>query len=116
MRDVVRLFKALSDETRIRILKVLMQRECCVCEVMQALDISQSRASRNLSTLEDAGFIKSRREGLWIIYSINEQAANSHVASLIKLLRGSLVNEEIILQDKERLSHAVRTGTRAVHK
>jgi len=116
MRDVVGLFKALSDETRIRILKVLMQRECCVCEVMQALDISQSRASRNLSTLEDAGFIKSRREGLWIIYSINEQAANSHVASLIKLLRGSLVNEEIILQDKERLSHAVRIRPGAVHK
>jgi ArsR family transcriptional regulator len=65
MRDFAKLFKALSDETRIRILKVLLERECCVCEVMQALDISQSRASRNLGILEDAGFIKSRRDGLW---------------------------------------------------
>lgn len=55
MRDFVKLFKALSDETRIRILKVLLERECCACEVMQALDISQSRASRNLGILEDVG-------------------------------------------------------------
>ena len=60
MRDFAKLFKALSDETRIRILKVLLERECCVCEVMQALDISQSRASRNLGILQDAGFVRSR--------------------------------------------------------
>lgn len=63
MRDFVKLFKALSDEIRIRILEVLLERECCVCEVMQALNISQSRASRNLGILEDAGFIKSKRDG-----------------------------------------------------
>jgi len=116
MRDFAKLFKALSDETRIRILKVLLERECCVCEVMQALDISQSRASRNLRVLGDAGFVKSRREGLWIVYSIDEQKMNSYTAPLIELLRGSLVNEEIILQDRERLSHAVRVGPRAIPK
>jgi len=116
MRDVVGLFKALSDETRIRILKVLMQRECCVCEVMQALDISQSRASRNLGILENTGFVKSKREGLWIIYSINEQTVNGCASSLIKLLRRFPIKEEIISQDRERLSHAVRIGPRAVHK
>ena len=116
MRDFIKLFKALSDEIRIRILKVLLERECCVCEVMQALDISQSRASRNLGILEDAGFIKSRRDGLWIVYSIDEQGMNSYTAPLIELLRGSLVNEEIILQDRERLSQAVRVGPRALPK
>jgi len=116
MRDLVKLFKALSDETRIRILKVILERECCVCEVMQALDISQSRASRNLGILEDAGFIKSKRDRLWMIYSIAEQTTSSYAAPLIELLRGSLVNEEIILQDRERLSHAVRVGPRAMPK
>jgi ArsR family transcriptional regulator len=116
MRDFAKLFKALSDETRIRILKVLLERECCVCEVMQALDISQSRASRNLRVLEDAGFIKSRRDGPWVVYSIAEQATSSYAAPLIEMLRGSLVNEEIILQDRERLSHAVRVGPRAIPK
>jgi ArsR family transcriptional regulator len=116
MRDFVKLCKALSDETRIRILKVLLQRECCVCEVMQALDISQSRASRNLGILEDAGFVRSKRDGLWIVYSIDEQEMNSYVPTLVELLRGSLVNEETILQDGERLSHAVRVGPKAIHK
>ena len=116
MRKLTKLFKALSDETRIRILKVLLERECCVCEVMQALNISQSRASRNLGILADAGFVKSRRDGLWIIYSIDEQTVNSHAASLVEMLRSSLVNDEIILQDRERLSHAVRTGPRVIAK
>ena len=116
MRELVKVFRALSDETRIRILKVLLERECCVCEIMQALDISQSRASRNLGILEGAGFVKSRREGLWMVYAIDEQAMNSHVAALIEVLRGSLVNEEIILQDRERLSCAVRVGPRAIRK
>jgi len=116
MEDMVKAFKALSDETRIRILKVVLERECCVCEVMQALDISQSRASRNLGILEDVGFIKSRRDGLWIIYSINEQTMNKYAAYLTEMLRGSLVNEEIILRDRERLSHAVRVGPRAIPK
>jgi ArsR family transcriptional regulator len=114
MRELTKLFKALSDGTRIRILKVLMERECCVCEVMQALNISQSRASRNLGILADAGFVKSRRDGLWVIYSIDEQTVNSHAASLTEMLRSSLVNNEIILQDRERLSHAMRVGPRAI--
>jgi ArsR family transcriptional regulator len=116
MRDFVKLFKALSDETRIRILKVLLERECCVCEVMQALNISQSRASRNLGILEDGGFIKSRRDGLWIVYSVDERRMNSYAPPLIGLLRGSLGDEEIILQDKERLSRAARVGPGAIQK
>ena len=116
MRDLIKVFKTLSDETRIRILKVLLEKECCVCEVMQALYISQSRASRNLGILEDAGFVKSRRDGLWIVYSIDEQTVNSYVVSLIEMLRASLVNEEIILEDRERLSRAVRVGPRAIGK
>ena len=87
MKNLIRAVKGISDETRIRILKVLLERECCVCEVMQALNISQSRASRNLGILEDAGFIKSRRDGLWIVYSIDGQKMNSYVAPLIELLR-----------------------------
>ena len=116
MHELVKVFRVLSDETRIRILKVLLERECCVCEVMQALDISQSRASRNLGILEDAGFVRSRRESLWMVYSIDEQTVNSYAAALIEMLRGALINKGIILQDRERLSHAERVGPRAVCK
>ena len=63
MRDIVKGFKGLSDETRLRILNLLLERASCVCEVMQALEISQSRASRGLSALYDAGFVKLKKEG-----------------------------------------------------
>ena len=76
MYDLIKAMKALSDETRLRILNILLERECCVCEVMQALDISQSRASRNLGILHDAGFLKARRDGTWMLYSVDWEAAN----------------------------------------
>ena len=108
MQDLIKATKALSDETRLRILNVLLERECCVCEVMQALDISQSRASRNLGILEDAGFLTARRDGTWIVYSVDWDTANCYAASLAKLLKDSPVSNEVLAQDKERLKHAVR--------
>ncbi len=116
MQDLIRAMKALSDETRIRILKVLLEKECCVCEVMQALDISQSRASRNLGILQNAGLLKARRDGVWIVYSVNWQAENPYATSLTKLLRDSPISNELLAQDKERLKHAVRVGPAALRK
>ena len=116
MQDLIKTMKALSDETRLRILNLLMERECCVCEVMQALDISQTRASRNLGILEDAGFLKERRDGVWIVYSVDGETANRYAVSLAKLLKDFPVSNEILAQDKERLKHAVRVGARALRK
>jgi len=112
MQDLIKAMKALSDETRLRILKILLERERCVCEVMQALDISQSRASRNLGILQDAGFLKVRRDGVWIVYSVDWETANRYATALAKLLRDSPISNEVIAQDKERLKHAVRIGSR----
>ena len=94
MQDITKAMKALSDETRLRILNVVLERECCVCEVMQALDISQSRASRNLGILEAAGFLKSRRDGAWMYYSVNSQTANRFALSLAELLKDTLAGED----------------------
>ena len=116
MQHLIKALKALSDETRLRIMRVLLERECCVCEIMQALDISQSRASRNLGRLQDAGFLKARREGLWIVYSVDWQTANRYATSLAKLVKDSPVSNEVLAKDKVRLSRAVRVGPRALHK
>ena len=107
MQYLVKAFKVLSDETRLRILNLLLERECCVCEVMQALDISQSRASRNLGILKDAGFIKSRRDGLWVVYSIDEERVNKH---LIEIIKDALEGNEVAALDRERLEAATRVG------
>ena len=110
MRDLIRAMKALSDETRLRIMNILLERECCVCEVMQALNISQTRASRNLGILQEAGFLKTRRDGLWVVYSIDWETANQYASSLVKLLKESPVSNELLEKDGERLQHAKRIG------
>ena len=110
MRQLIKTFKALSDETRLRILNVLLERECCVCEVMQSLDISQTRASRNLSSLYDAGFLKFRRDGLWVLYSIDKETQAIEYKSLIEIVRKSLENNEITILDRQRLKNAKRVG------
>ena len=70
MKNTVKLFKALSNETRIRIMALLYQRELCVCEIEKILHINQTTASRHLIILKYSGLVKDRREGLWIYYSI----------------------------------------------
>jgi len=110
MQDLIKALKALSDETRLRIVKIVLKRECCVCEIIQALAISQSRASRNLRILEEAGFVKSKRDGTWIVYSVDWQTANKHTISLTKLLGDLPLRDKVLTQDKERLRHTTRTG------
>jgi ArsR family transcriptional regulator len=65
-----RFFKALADETRLKILRLLDVREMCVCEIMVALDLTQPTASHHLGLLENAGLVKARKEGKWVFYSI----------------------------------------------
>lgn len=110
MYDLIKAMKALSDETRLRILNILLERECCVCEVMQVLDISQSRASRNLGILLDAGFLQVRRDGTWVFYSVKRQDASAHTASLSELLRATLADNEVLARDRKRLKSTVRVG------
>ncbi len=110
MDDAIKVFKALSDETRLRIMRVLLKRSCCVCEIMQALDISQSRASRNLRILKDTGFLKAQSEGLWTVYSVNRGMESPYIRDIIKLLKTAPLSDEVFQQDIDRLARAVRTG------
>ena len=110
MRDLTKAFKSLSDETRLRILNLLMERECCVCEVMQALEISQTRASRNLNILYDAGFLKLRKDGLWSLYSIDRGEMKEHFTNLVEAVGKALDGNEMVALDRERLKKAERVG------
>ena len=108
MQDTSKLFKALSVETRLRIVNLLLERECSVCEVMQAMRISQTRASRGLSTLYNTGILRVRRDGLWVLYSIDEEAIEKSYDCLPKLIRGILKDDELANSDLERLKTTVR--------
>ena len=116
MRELVKAFKSLSDETRLRILNLLLERECCVCEVMQALEISQTRASRNLSALYDSGFLKLRKDGLWSLYSIDSDGIKEHFSDVVEAVRKGLEGNEEIILDRERLRKAERVGPSCVQR
>jgi len=73
MEELATIFKALSDVTRLRIIKLLGQGELCVCDITAALDMVQPKVSFHLSALKEAGLIKDRKEGKWIHYSLNEK-------------------------------------------
>jgi ArsR family transcriptional regulator, arsenate/arsenite/antimonite-responsive transcriptional repressor len=107
--ELIKATKALSDETRLRILNLVIQRESCVCEVMQALNISQTRSSRNLSILYDAGFFRQRKEGLWSLYSLKENLPE-YLEKMVEGVKSALVNNQTAQADLERLNLAVRTG------
>ena len=70
MHDLVNVFKALSDETRLRILKILQHGELCVCDIVAALDMIQPKVSFHLAVLKEAGLIRDRKQGRWTHYRL----------------------------------------------
>ena len=74
MARAAQVFHALSDETRLEIVRLLSHGERCVCELQQALEAAQSRLSFHLKTLKDAGLVSDRREGRWVHYALNRDA------------------------------------------
>ena len=72
MQEMINIFKALSDETRLRILKLLEQGELCVCDIVAALDMVQPKVSFHLNVLKEAGFLKDRRQGRWAHYRVDD--------------------------------------------
>ena len=110
MEEFARAAQALSDETRLRIVGLLFNSQCCVCEVMQALLITQTRASRNLKILYDAGFLDQHCDGLYTMYSIKNLKPNDFrlemLGSVKKMLQGKRQAED----DLARLRKAERVG------
>ena len=116
MRDLVKVYKALSDESRLRVLNLILERECCVCEVMQALEISQSKASRILSTLYNVGFLKLRKDGLWSLYSFAWEGMDAHLRDILEATRRAFESSSQMKADRERLKTVERVDPSCVNK
>jgi ArsR family transcriptional regulator len=108
MSDTVRVFKALSDGTRLRILNILLKRECCVCEVMQVLGISQPSASRHLSILHDAGLLKANKQGIWMYYAVDYAGMPAYAPEIIKGVRLAMEEMPEAGIDREKLQKTVK--------
>ncbi len=103
MKAEVELFKALSDETRIRIIKLLAgcKKPICVCEVVDSLQLPQYVISRHLNILRRAGLVEDSRNGTWVSYSIPHQP----FPLLRQLIKGiqECLHEPVFEEDHERL-------------
>jgi ArsR family transcriptional regulator len=100
LKKASRLFKALSDETRLRILKMLEARPLCVCEIQHVLKGSQPNVSHHLKTLYEAGLVDSKRDGLWISYRLVDHPETPLHAAALALVRKSLKDDERVKKDR----------------
>jgi ArsR family transcriptional regulator len=108
MKDFIKIMKALSDPNRIKIVKMLQHKTMCVCEMQEALQVSQPTVSKNLKILEDAGLVDFKKDGLWVDYHLTDGAKSPYVASLLGNLRHWLENEVEVIELIEKIPHIRR--------
>ena len=94
MKEFVRVMKALSGPNRVKIVKMLQHKSMCVCEMKEALHISQPSVSKNLKTLEDAGLVEFSKDGLWVNYRLSDGGRSPYAATLLGNLRHWLEHEK----------------------
>jgi ArsR family transcriptional regulator len=100
-------FKVLSDETRLRCLILIFENyEICVCELMHALALPQSKISRHLSLIKLNGLINQRREGQWVLYSINPNMSKFKI-NIIKATIDELKNTIPFKEDRKKLVNMI---------
>jgi ArsR family transcriptional regulator len=104
MRQTTKLFKALSDSNRIRILKMLSIRELCVCEITDILGLAASTVSKHLSILRDLELILDRKDGRWINYSLNKTSLSDSHKKALELIELELNFDETILTDLKKVN------------
>jgi len=97
------IFKVLGHETRLTMLKILDDHDCCVCEFVEIFQATQPSISQHIRKLKDRGFIKEERRGQWIFYSINKEHVHYHF--IIQLLH-------LLPDQNKKLKQLENSGTR----
>ncbi|MCM8768360.1 MAG: metalloregulator ArsR/SmtB family transcription factor [Candidatus Omnitrophica bacterium] len=105
--DLERIFKALANANRLRILKMFQEKPMCVCEIRFVLGISQPTVSRHLQVLKQAGLIENRTQGPWVNYQIRNYPTGHPIKTILSLL-SSAQKEEIFEADRKRMEKANR--------
>jgi len=86
--------KSLSDPNRVRVLKLLQEGELCVCEIQKVLGLAQSTVSKHMKLLEDAGLVNRKRQGTWILYSLEDGSDNEYAKTILSELRHWLDDDQ----------------------
>lgn len=99
MEELTKIYSALSDKNRLRILILLSRKSLCVCELQAILKITVSTVSKHLSILKEAGFIIDEKDGKWVNYKINKSTTNPLIHQLIAATEIYLKDSHIVLED-----------------
>ena len=108
MNELLNIFKALSDETRLRIIKLLEHGELCVCDIVAAFDMVQPKVSFHLGVLKKAGLVKDRKQGKWMHYRIDDSDMFKRFLILSIMER---IPEDKLKEDKKRLEKFLKNKT-----
>ncbi len=117
VRDAAQFFKVLADEARLKMLWLLFNhQELCVCDIMAVLDITQSKASRHLSTLRHADLVVDRKQGLWSYYALRpaEDALAREHLKLLKASLGGMPDAALLLTRLQACLRAKKSGSGCV--
>lgn len=96
LKIYLKVMKALSDRTRVKIIKMLQGREMCVCELQAALELAQPSVSKHLRILEEAGLVESRKAGMWVNYRLADTADSIYAGQMQSILRDWLNDDHEI--------------------
>jgi ArsR family transcriptional regulator len=110
VRDLEQLFKGLADQTRLRILNLLINGELCVCDIQYVLEAPQPNVSRHLIYLKNSGLVSDRREGARIYYRLAQTDKGVHKL-LFGFLRDLFRSSEVLEEDSRKLKKAIKTGS-----
>ena len=102
LSEMERIFKALADPTRLRILGLLLTGEVCVCHMHESLRIPQSKASRHLAYLRRSGLVQTRRDGLWVHYRL-ARLADPTLEAVRQAIAHALGHLDVVAKDAHRL-------------
>ncbi|MDA8161052.1 MAG: metalloregulator ArsR/SmtB family transcription factor [Desulfobacteraceae bacterium] len=109
----LKVMKALSDRTRVTMVKLLQNREMCVCELQAALKLAQPSVSKQLKVLEEAGLVESRKEGQWVNYRLSDGSESIYARHLQAVLRDWLNDDreiKTIVRQAARLNRVEISG------
>ena len=109
VQNLTKIFKALSDQNRIRIIKMLEEKELCLCEISEVLGLANSTVSKHLSILRDSGLIVDYKEGKWVNFRLAKAPESLYVKEIQNLIKDWLPDDETIRADRKKLSSVDRT-------
>jgi len=105
MKELLNIFKALSDKTRLRIIKILEHGELCVCDIVAALEMVQPKVSFHLRVLKKAGLIKDRKQGKWMYYRLDESDIFKRFITVSVIEK---ISDTMVKEDHERLERFMK--------